>query len=795
MFGLACLMVFVVLLLKLTQITVILGDYYYEISHERKTVKIELRGTRGEILDRYGMPLAQNRQIFSVQLDRRKMPSGHLRINEMILNFLNIIESSGEMDSLTDNFPIMIDSDGRVYYEWEDEDEETQVRSFDRWRRNASIGQPLSAEQMLKHLRERYQIDDNIPDDLARNIISIRLNVFINRFSTNPVRVASDLSHSAVSKLEIHADILSGIRTFVETARLYPFGEAASHVIGHVGRISDEDLELYQEILDKGYNPAVDSIGIKGLEAYAENWLTSGITERHGEMLAEVDSRGRIIRVIDKTPAQDGNDIILTIDIALQKAVEDILKREIADMSSPDPPFPYNRADGERRAPLARQGAAVVMDVNTGELLAMASYPSFDLNMFIPGISQENYDAIIKMRALTAMSFQERYAPGSTFKMLVGIAGLMEGKITLDEKIVCRDEFIRHGWSEEEAPECWADYGHGALDLQGALEVSCNYFFYEVADRIGIDAINKWADAFGINGYTGIEEIEDEESLVGGPHRKALDHRASIVRHIRDIMEEYIPEFNETDNDIQRAQVKRLADLPYMVSLREIREIISEEMGYLVEEIDRDDLVRVAEQIRFDVLRQYKRWSARDTVVTGIGQADVQLTPLAAARFTASLANGGKVLKPRLIKGFVSENGEIEYTKPEVLNEATIDEQYMQAIRQGMLRAVFDVTPGVGNRGTAVGTFAEIDENITLGGKTGTAQTVAGIPHRNTAWFLSFTPFENPQIAVAVMIPNGVSSSNAAYVAKRIIEEYYRLTAQRKQFETLDNPNIINKGN
>jgi len=399
------------------------------------------------------------------------------------------------------------------------------------------------------------------------------------------------------------------------------------------------------------------------------------------------------------------------------------------------------------------------------------------------------------MRALTAMSFQERYAPGSTFKMLVGIAGLMEGMLTLDEKIICRDEFIRHGWSEDTAPECWADYGHGPLDLQSALEVSCNYFFYEVADRVGIDAINKWADAFGINGYTGIEEIGDEESLVGGPQRKALDHRAIIVMHIRDLMDEHIPNFNEVDNDTSQAQVQRLADLPYTASLREIREIISEEMGYLVEEEDRDALVRVAERIRFDVLRQYKRWSAMDTVMTGTGQADVQLTPLTAARFTASLANGGRVLKPRLIKGFVSEIGEIEYTKPEVLNEVTIDEQYMQAIRQGMLRAVFDVTPGVGDRGTAVGTFAGIDENITLGGKTGTAQTIAGIPHRNTAWFFSFTPFENPQIAVTVMIPNGVSSSNAAYVARKIIEEYYRLTAQRKQFETLDNPNKINKGN
>jgi penicillin-binding protein 2 len=170
------------------------------------------------------------------------------------------------------------------------------------------------------------------------------------------------------------------------------------------------------------------------------------------------------------------------------------------------------------------------------------------------------------------------------------------------------------------------------------------------------------------------------------------------------------------------------------------------------------------------------------------------VTPLSLARLTASLVNGGKVLKPRLIRGHISENGEIEYTKPIVLNEAMVDEKYMQATKQGMLQAVYDVTPGVGFRGTAVGTFARIDENITLGGKTGTAQTIAGIEERNTAWFLSFTPFDNPQIAVVVMIPNGRASSNAAYVARRIIEEYYRLSEQRRQFETIGNQNKLNIG-
>jgi len=788
---LACLLVFAVLFLRLAQITVVLGDYYYEISNERKTVRFELRGTRGEILDRYGLPLAQNRQIFSVQLNRRTMPIGHKRINDMIINFIEIIDFSGAKSSLIDNLPVRIDEKGRVHYIWENEEEEVQIRKFDRWRRDASIGQLLTADDMLKHLRERYQIDDSVPDILARKIISIRLEVFINRFSTNPVRLATDLSHSAISKLEMRSDSIPGISTVVETERKYPLGDTAAHIIGFVGSISDNNSTSLEEILEMGYNPAVDKIGQKGIEKYAENWLTAGILERHGEMLAEVDSRGRVTRIIDRIPAQDGKDVMLTIDRDLQKAVEDILQREIYNMSSPEPPYPYDREDGERKAPLARRGAAVVMDVNTGELLAMASYPSFDLNWYISGISQENEDIVNETRALTAMSYQERFNPGSTFKMLIGIAGLMEGKITTDEVIRCRDEFIRYGWSEATAPGCWLEGGHGDLDLQSAIEVSCNYYFYEVADRLGIDAINKWADIFGINGLTGIDEIDEVESFVGGPHRKASDHMASIRSHINSILSTNIPEFNEMDREVRQAHVERLADLSYTVALSEIRRIISEEMGYLVEQEDRETLVSVAGTIRSDVLRQYKRWGAIDTVLTGIGQADVKLTPLSAARFTASLANGGKVLKPRLIKGFISEDGEIEYTAPEVVSRTSVDEPYMQAIRQGMLKAVFDVTPGVGRRGTAVGTFAGIDESITLGGKTGTAQTVAGTPERNTAWFFSFAPFEDPQIAVVVMIPNGRTSSNAAFVARRIIEEHFRLSEHRKNFEKMGNPNSI----
>jgi len=778
---------FTVLFLRLAQLTIVYGDYYYEISHERKTVRLPLRGTRGEIFDRYGLPFAQNSQVFSIHLNRRNLPVGHSRINNMLMEFFEILESSGELHTAVINIPIVLDDSGTASYVWEDQEPEIQAARFERWRSRASIDLPFPADEMIDNLRERYRIDPTWTDEQALRIISIRLDVFKNRFSPNLVSIAVDIGHSTISKIEMQLGDLPGIQTVVETQRVYPFGEVAAHIIGHVGRIDDNMLDLF---LQKGYNPSTDRVGVTGIESFAEEQLTASITERHGEMLAEVDARGRVIRVFDKTPARDGKDVILTLDRLLQQSVEDILRREIAAMSSLEPPFPYNQEN--RLAPLARQGAAVIIDVNNGDILTMASYPSFDLNWYIPNLTTERETQINEDRSLTATAFRERYAPGSIFKMFVGLVGLMEGKISTDEKIVCRDVFIRHGWNAEEAPQCWADFGHGPLNLSDAIKVSCNYFFYEVADRVGIDNLNKWADKINLNEITEIDGITEVESFVGSADRKAIEHRANITNGIRTLLNRHIPEFRNEAPETRQMLVDRLADLPFSVPLSEIRNIISVDKGYLSSREERDTLVRLAERISFDILRLYKRWIPIDTVLTGTGQSYVRFTALSAARFAAMLANGGRVIQPSLIKGYVLEDASIEYAENQQIMEQVFPTEYIEVIKQGMHRSVYDNTFTGQSRGTAVTTFEGLDETITLAGKTGTAQTFAGRPERNTAWFIAFAPFENPEVAIAVMIPKGTASSNAAHVARIIIEEYHRLSNYREQFQTIGESNILN---
>lgn len=787
-FGILCVAIFALLFLRLAFLTLVMGEQYYEQSLNRTTLAVQLRGVRGDILDRNGLPLAVNNQVFSVELDRRKLPVGNERINETIKIFLDIMETGEGLPSLTDNLPILING-SEISYIWDDQDAETRQRRFDRWAQRASIDTQLSAGDMLLHLRDRYKISPDIPDVLARSIISIRLDIFMNRFMTTPVRLATNVSHTIVSRIEMSLDSLPGIRVVVEAQRFYPLGESAAHLIGYVGRIDESNVE---QLKNEGYNPDVDRVGKTGIEAYAEQWLTASTFEKHGRMLAEIDSMGRINRILEQVMPKDGSDVMLTIDRELQLAVENILRTEIEQMSLPEPPFPYNLED--RAAPLANSGSAVIMDVHNGEILAMASYPSFNLNSFIPWINQEDFDKINEARALTALAFQERLAPGSTFKMLIGIAGLMEGKITLDENIVCRGVFLRHGWSAEHAPNCWQEQGHGPQNILTALKVSCNYFFYEVADRLGIEAINKWADILGVNGITGLNGINEVESSVGSPLGKAESHRANILRAIRMLMSNYIEGLDVTDNTLLDSQIARLSELPYTTTSAEIRNVIRNEMGYLTGAEQRDTLAVLADRIRFDVLRHYKRWLPLDTVLTGTGQSYVRFTPLAAARFAAVIANGGYVVEPKLLRSVVNYDGEISMTEASYRSDANIDNDYLAAIKTGMQMSVFDDSRVGGGTGTAVNSFLGIDPGITLAGKTGTAQTIAGIPEQNTAWFISFAPFDDPQVAIVIMIPRGTASGNAAYVARRVIEEYFRLTANRADFENIEANNDLSIG-
>jgi len=799
LFGLICTLGLSTLLVRLAYLTVELGETYYALSMERKSVEIPLRGTRGNILDRNGIPMAMNKQMFVVELDKQSMPSGNKQLNDLIYRVVSIIKENGDTTSLMDNIPIKMDENGKLYYTWENKSSEAQQRDFERWKTEAGIKVDLPAADMLKHLRERFEIDDDLPDDIARDIISVRLDIYINRYRPNAIRIASGVSQKIVAQLETYAGELPGLQVSVEMGRYYPMGDVAAHIIGYVGRISNEDIEEYKSnginLIEEGYDLSIDRIGKMGIEKYAERWLTASTRDKHGMLWAEVNSAGNVIRVLSETPPEDGNDVILTLDSRLQKAVEDILAEEIYKMAAGLPPY-----EGDKEASYANRGAAVVLDVHTGEILAMASYPSFDLNMFIPAISSEEYQKILNApgKPLTAMAFQERFSLGSVMKMMVGIAALEEGKVTLNEQIYDRYQYSKYGAG---GPRCWARPGvHGDENFVDALKHSCDYYFYELADRLGIEKLVEWGKLFGLEGYTGLE-IGETESFIGDPQRRIILRRPMVIAGIKALMNNdkkpYYAFFQTIDQEKKNKLVELLADLPTDVSYGELRKIIKEEVG------DFKGLDSFSSDV-WGGPHYSKRWLPYDTVRTGIGQTDVNVTPLAVARYIAAVANGGKVLETHVLKRVVSPKGEVLHeTQSVVANNLDIKQEYLEAARLGMYKVVNDRSSAGGGAGTAVSSFAGLEAEVTIAGKTGTAQTrsidgARNDPEKkkeqekyNIAWFGAFVPYENPEIAIAVVIPNGRTGSNAAIVARRIIEEYYRLKNTQSQFGTVDEVNRL----
>ena len=286
-FAIICLLCLSVLAGQLAYLTVEKGDELYAQSLKKQRVELKLKGTRGNIVDRYGIPLANNRQIYSVQLDRQLIPSGHDDLNNIILQMLEIIYENGDQDKLLNVMPIEIDSNtGKYRYTWENEDIDIQDMRYRRWSEDIGVNDKLSAEDMMNYLRkERYEIDDGVDDEMALGIISVRLNIYMKRFTQyEPIPVAEDISPETVVLLETFASEMPGIQTLVDSGRYYPMGETMSQIVGYLGSIGKNQADEYK---DQGYDVSSDKIGQTGVEAYAEEWLTGSKRERQGKLIAE----------------------------------------------------------------------------------------------------------------------------------------------------------------------------------------------------------------------------------------------------------------------------------------------------------------------------------------------------------------------------------------------------------------------------------------------------------------------------------------------------------------------------
>lgn len=522
-------------------------------------------------------------------------------------------------------------------------------------------------DQTIADLRELFEITD---DDLKA---FERERHHTKRFASVPL--LTQLTEKQVATFSVNQFKFPGVEVTATLKRYYPFGKLLTHVLGYVSRINDRDVErLTREDKIANYKATRD-IGKLGVERYYEDLLhgTSGYQE------VEVNSRGRVIRTLKYVPPIPGRDIVLNIDIKLQKYVTKVL--------------------GDRR------GAIVVLDPKDSGVLAMVSYPSYDPNQFVHGISSKSYSRLLNDpdRPLVNRTTMGIYPPASTVKPLISVAALTEGVIT--ENTTRNDPGywqVPNSTTKRKFRD-WARWGHGPVNVRKAIEESVDTFFYQVAYDLGIDRLSAWMNKFGYGEYTGIDIREESRANMPTREWKQSRHK--------------------------------------------------------------------------------QPWYQGDTIPVGIGQGYWTATPMQIVKALSVLVNNGQVKAPHLLRASVDktkkplkpEFAAIE-TYPPIAN---VPQRYWDIAKEGMYRVNY------GSRGTARRVFAGTPYKS--GGKSGTAQ-VFGLKEgqkynskalaerlRDHALFMSFAPFDDPQVLVSVVLENGESGSRLGGGVAREIFDYVLL--------------------
>lgn len=464
----------IVLLAQLFNLQIIHGEEYRQTSNIKLTRESVLQADRGNIKDSSGENLATVNTQNSVELYKTKVDNQTL--NNTILKLVNLLSTNG--DEYVDNFLININP-----FAFKLESEESQKK----WKKANGIDEDATAEESFYYFKSKYEIEtDNIED--ARKIMAIRYEISYNGYSsTKSIQIAENVSELSVHQLYEQNSDFPGVTISESSVRSYPLGTTASHVVGRIGKIEESELDGNEDIYDQN-----DIIGKSGIEYVFEKYLkgTDGVKQ------IDMDVDGAITDEYISQEAVAGSDVILTIDSKLQAITEEALKNNINKIASGGFSYKYD----------ADAGAAVVLNVKTGEVLAMASYPDYDPSAFINGIDSDTWNYYINgdTKPLENKAISMNYSPGSTFKMVTALAGLESGAISTTEKI---NDIGVYPYAHN--PVCWyyTSYhtGHGRLNVSQAIQHSCNYFFYEVGKRIGIDVLSDYAYYLGLGHKTGIE--------------------------------------------------------------------------------------------------------------------------------------------------------------------------------------------------------------------------------------------------------------------------------------------------
>ena len=605
--------------------------------------------TRGEILDRNGNPLVTNRQGNSVVFEASGFPTSDSERNALIYSLIRLFEVNKE--TWTDNLPILLNERGVFLFEPDREYDIAVMKSRDM----LNLNDYATAENCMDALIDMFHLEEYKPSD-ARKIASVRYEMKRLAFSVSyPYTFAEDVSTKLVAKIKENSAYYRGVTAEIVTYREYADGTIAPHILGVVGPISAEE---YAARKDDGYGMN-DVIGKSGLESAEESYLKG----TDGKRLITTNADGsKTVTVM--TPPKQGNTIITTLDTHLQKVVQDSLGKTLNSISKPIP----------------SAGAALVIKVNTGEVLASATYPSYDNNTYT-----EDYEKLAANKdgnPLYNRALLSTYEPGSTIKMSVALAALEEGVIDEDTRVFCGGTYTYLG----QKFKCEQAHTTSYQNVITALCESCNSFFYDCGKNLGYAKINEYRTMLGLAQKTGIELSE----AIG-----AMDS----------------PEYRASLN---------------------------------------------------------QPWYAGYNVQTAIGQGNL-FTPIQMANYCAIIANGGTRYRLHFIKSIKS----YDYSEtvlenvPEVLGKTGFREENFELVKRGMYRFC--------KVGYGAKYFRELP--VDVAGKTGTSQAVwTGSDGRrikiNNAFFVSFAPYDDPEIALCI-VGEGVSTSTSLLPIATDIYNFY----------------------
>lgn len=898
---LAFIFIFCILAARISFMTIIQGEEYYKQASNKVYRKISVQSPRGEIRDRYGRLLAGSRPSFTVRISKNEVLKD--RTNDVVLELVNILEKNG--DEYLDEFPIVTDN-GTYEFKFDEKINEWKVdnniplvssakESFyimadrlvesgtidadiyamepyklqellnakgkyppiyvSKWKFSEQVrkenwlygyglkDENISANEAFDKIKKYFKLDNTADIEDARKIMSIRdLLKAKGYLQYQPVDVAVDVSQKTVAEIEERGVQLTGVGVEIKPVRYYPNGSTASHILGQMGKISQtQEIEYY--VKEKGYSQN-DMIGKTGIEKEFEERLngTDGYTR------VQVDAAGRLVKRLDMNEPLPGDTIYLTIDLDLQKKAEESLNNVLQTIRTGGTYNSkwgnYRLRDNKKIYNKATSGAVVALDVNTGEVLALANYPDYDPNLFSTGISSkdmknllpENRNDLLAARPLYNISTMTAVQPGSTFKMITGLAGLEAG---LSPTYIIRDKgYIKLG---NKTFGCWiwnsSRGNHGDTDLYKALEVSCNYYFYSLsvgynygADKplpvkMSVDDILHYARLFGLDEETGIQ-IEEFAGTVPNPEDKLKMTKRMLKNRLSKKLEKY---FEDIEKNKDTSEYEKRVET--IISWTEENPSRGEIIRRLEElKIKSDKISEVTDLVKYSYFNQ-AQWGTGDSFNIAIGQGENSYTTIQMANYISAISNGGYKNRVTVVDKIESydklkiERIERKHEKIDLVNEKNLED-----IKKGMRR--------VTTIGTARSVFGRFP--VATAAKTGTAQKSGRMPAKDEqeyiyshlpsfgvsrenldqkadeleaesakkmdreyflrsallklnpnlksadidrfkdtyddfAWFVSFAPYDKPEIAVVVLIFQGGHGGYGAPIARDVIAQYMGL--------------------